>query len=270
MCSWRLLKLETQCAFANMAIDEALLRVRIDGKTPNTLRVYQWLPSAVSIGRFQSISREVNLESCRVHGVDVVRRISGGGAVYHDSKGEITYSVVVKQDDLGTNDIVQVYNCICNGLIEAAHLLGVNAEFASGNARRCPNIIVKGRKISGSAQASRRGVILQHGTFLMNVNLREMFAFLNDPWRDAGVDVVDLAKTKITSVTDETQSVVSPNQVYEALVEGFERRLQVRLVEMGLTDYELDLARRLEEEKFATRQWNIDGKARRLGLKPVG
>ncbi len=104
----------------------------------------------------------------------------------------------------------------------------------------------------------------------MNVNLREMFAFLNDPWRDAGVDVVDLAKTKITSVTDETRSVVSPNQVYEALVEGFERRLQVRLVEMGLTDYELDLARRLEEEKFATRQWNIDGKARRLGLKPVG
>ena len=99
-----------------MAIDEAILRARIAGKVPNTIRFYRWKPSAVSIGRFQSIQNEVNLDNCKQHGVDVVRRITGGGAVYHDSQGEITYSVVVKREDLGASDVTVAYNKICSGL----------------------------------------------------------------------------------------------------------------------------------------------------------
>lgn len=149
MSVWRLLKAETHNAFFNMAVDDAILQARIEGKTRNTLRFYRWHPSAISIGRFQNISNEINLEDCRTHGVDVVRRVSGGGAVYHDSEDEVTYSAIVKQEDLKTNDIAEAYNRICNGLIEAARLLGVNAEYNEGNIKQCPNIIVKGRKISG-------------------------------------------------------------------------------------------------------------------------
>ena len=184
MPTWRLLKPETHNAFANMAIDEAILRARIEDKVPNTVRFYFWRPSAVSIGRFQNIQDEVHLENCRTYGVDVVRRISGGGAVYHDAVDEITYSVIVKQEDLGTNDVAVAYGEICNGLIEGSRLLGINAEYNKGNVKQCPNMIVKERKISGSAQAQKRGVILQHGTFLLGVDLAKMFAFLKIPWKD--------------------------------------------------------------------------------------
>ena len=86
MTIWRLLKLETHDAATNMAIDEAVLRARIADKVPNTVRFYRWKPSAVSIGRFQNVNNEVNLDNCAKHGVEMVRRITGGGAVYHVTK----------------------------------------------------------------------------------------------------------------------------------------------------------------------------------------
>jgi lipoate-protein ligase A len=129
MSDWRLLRIETRDAFMNMAVDEAVLKARIAGIVPNTLRFYRWKPSAVSIGRFQKVSDEVHVENCRKHGVDIVRRITGGGAVYHDHEGEITYSVVVNERDLGSKDVIYAYNIICRGLIEAAKNLGVNADF---------------------------------------------------------------------------------------------------------------------------------------------
>ena len=67
---------------------------------PNPLHFYRWSPSAVSIGRFQNLENEVYMENCLKHGVDVVRRITGGGTVHHDAGGEITYSVVACKDDL--------------------------------------------------------------------------------------------------------------------------------------------------------------------------
>ncbi len=266
---WRLLKPETRNAFFNMAVDEAILRARIEGKAPNTLRFFRWHPSAVSIGRFQNIQNEVNLENCRTHGVDVVRRISGGGAVYHDSEDEVTYSVIVRQQDLGTNDIAEAYSRICNGLIEAAHFLGVQAEYNKGNVKQCPNIIVKGRKISGSAQAHKKGVILQHGTLLVDVDLKKMFTFLKIPWKDACIDVVSVAERKITSVADELDSPAPIGRVYEVLIKGFERALGKKLEEDVLTGYELNLARKLEKEKFATKGWNFEGKTSLLSFKPV-
>lgn len=261
MYLWRLLKPETRNAFANMAVDEAILRARIEEKVPNTLRFFRWHPSAVSIGRFQNIFNEVNLRNCRIHGLDVVRRISGGGAVYHDSEDEITYNVVVKQEDLGTDDVAEAYRYICNGLIEAAHILGVDAEYNKGKIRQCPNVTVKERKFSGSAQAHKRGVILQHGTLLMKVDLEKMFTFLKVPWKTPSVDLISIAARKITSIADELDTCVSIDRAYEALTVGFEKALGIQFVEESLTSYELNLAQRLKEQKFATREWNFEGKA---------
>ncbi|MFQ6068203.1 MAG: biotin/lipoate A/B protein ligase family protein [Candidatus Bathyarchaeia archaeon] len=269
MSVWRLLKSETNNAFVNMAVDEAIMQARIEEKAPNTLRFFRWNPSAVSIGRFQDIYNEVNLESCRRHGVDVVRRISGGGAVYHDSEDEITYSVIVKREDLGTNDVAEAYHYICNGLIEAAHILGVNATYNKGNIKQCPNITVKGRKISGSAQAHKKGVILQHGTLLINVDLEKMFTFLNVPWTDACVDLISVAKRKITSIANELGHRVSLDCAYEALTKGFEKALGLQLVEGNLSNHELNLTKKLKKEKFATYEWNFEGKTSTLSLKPV-
>jgi lipoate-protein ligase A len=259
---WRLLRLETGDAFTNMAIDEAILTARIAGKVPNTLRFYRWKPSAVSIGRFQDPSSEVYVENCRKHGLDIVRRITGGGAVYHDQDGEITYSVVIDGKDLGCAemDMVYAYKAICGGLIEAVKILGANAEFNPIDPKQCPNITIKGRKISGSAQSYRRGVLLQHGTFLVDIDHEKMFTFLKVPWTKTLLDVLEISNKKLTSAKQELESRVSMEEAYQALVRGFEKTLKIQLVEEELTGYERKLAERLRRNKFSTEDWNFKGK----------
>jgi len=259
---WRLLKPKTGDAFTNMAIDEAILMARIAGKVPNTLRFYRWKPSAVSIGRFQNLFNEVHLENCRKYGVDVVRRITGGGAVYHDQDGEITYSVVVDGKDLGCAymDMIYAYKAICGGLIEAVKILGTNAEFNPTDPKQCPNITIKGRKISGSAQFYRRSILLQHGTFLVDIDHEKMFTFLKVPWDKTLLDVLEISKKKLTSAKQELESGMSMEEAYQALVRGFEKALKIQLVEEELTSYERKLAEKLRRNKFSTEDWNFNGK----------
>jgi lipoate-protein ligase A len=261
MTAWRLLKLETNDAFTNMAIDEAIATARINELVPNTLRFYRWNPSAVSIGRFQNIFSEVHVENCHQHGVDIVRRITGGGTVYHDFEGEITYSVVVKEKDLGIQDVVVAYNTICKGLIEASKILGVNASFDPGDPRNCPNIAINGKKISGSAQFHKGGVLLQHGTFLLDVDLTKMFTFLRVPWAKTITDVVCVAKERITSIKHELASNISVEEAYQALIKGFQKAFNVQFKEVKtLTAYERKLAEKLRREKYMTDEWNLKGK----------
>jgi lipoyltransferase/lipoate-protein ligase len=84
MDTWRLLPIQNNNAAMNMAIDETILNARISGKVPNTLRFYRWQPSALSFGKNQVPESEIYLDTCERLGIDVVRRISGGGTVYHD------------------------------------------------------------------------------------------------------------------------------------------------------------------------------------------
>jgi len=266
---WRLLETGARSGFGNMAIDEAILYSRVEGKVPSTLRLFRWSPSAVSIGRFQDMPSVVNVENCVAEGVDVVRRITGGGAVYHDSEDEITYSLIIGRQDLKTEDVVEAYKHICKGLIETARLLGVKADYDKGGSNRCPNITVESRKISGSAQANRKGVILQHGTFLKRVDLSRMFSLLRFPWMNESTNLVDLARKRITSLEDELGRSVSISQIQQAFYEGFAKALNVRFVKADLTEYELELARRLEADKFCRDEWNREGKSRFLAAKPV-
>jgi len=260
MNAWRMLKLRVGDAFTNMAIDEAVLRARIEERVPNTIRFYQWSPSAVSIGRFQDVSQETHVENCKKHGVNVVRRISGGGAVYHDCDGEITYSVIMSEKDLGSEDVVAGYHLICNGLVEAAKTLGVRADFNLGDPKRCPNVTVSGRKISGSAQSRKRGVLLQHGSFLLDVDLKKMFTFLRVPWAQTLTDVLNIARKRLTSIKQELGTTVSTDKACQALITGFQRALNIQLIEGELTRYEQSLAEKLRREKFVTDNWNLKGK----------
>jgi len=260
MAVWRLLKLETYNAFMNMAIDEAILRARIENHVHNTLRFYCWKPSAVSIGRFQNIEKEVQLDNCRKHGVDVVRRITGGGTVYHDSEHETTYSVVANKKDLEAPDITAVYAKIYAGLAEAVKILGLRADFNKGNVKTCPNLMVNGKKISGSAQSHKKGVVLQHGTLLVDVELKKMFTLLRVPWARTCMEVVGVAERKITSIKKELGRHVSVEEVKQALVKGFQKALNMKLVKDKLTLYEKELVEKLYKEKYATDEWNFQGK----------
>ncbi|MDI6690483.1 MAG: biotin/lipoate A/B protein ligase family protein [Candidatus Bathyarchaeota archaeon] len=260
MNSWRLLKLETHDAYTNMAIDEAILTAKIHNLAPNTIRFYRWKPSAVSIGKFQNIQIEVNIENCRKYGVDIVRRITGGGTVYHDAEGEITYSVIADKKDLKAKDITEVYQKIYAGITEALKILGVKADFNQGNAKTCPNLTVNGKKISGSAQSHKGGIVLQHGTLLLDVDLEKMFTFLRVPRTKTCMEIVTIAKNKITSIKEALGKNVSIEEVTNALTQGFQKALNIQLINKNLTPYEVEYAQTLSKEKYTTKRWNFQGK----------
>lgn len=260
---WRLLKLRAADAFTNMAVDEAVMKARIEERVPNTLRFYKWEPSAVSIGRFQTLINEVHVQNCKVHKVDVVRRITGGGAVYHDSDGEITYSVATKTADLGCShlDMLSTYQKICSGLNEAVKILGAKAEFRQPDQKRCPNLTIKGRKFSGNAQFCKKGVLLQHGTFLLDIDHEKMFTFLRVPWARTLNDVLKVSMRKLTGARQELKSQFTTDEAYQALVIGFEKVLNIQLLEEDLTEYENKLAEKLRRKRFMTLDWTFLGKA---------
>jgi lipoate-protein ligase A len=243
----------------NMAIDEAILSARISGQVSNTLRFYRWQPSTVSIGKNQNPEAEVYLGECRRLGVDVVRRTSGGGTVYHDYEGEVTYSVIAKARDLGTADITTVYERIYEAIKAALAILGITADFSSGDAKNCPNMTVRGKKISGSSQAITRGVVLQHGTVLRSVDLPKMFTLLK--LKNAScTQAADIAKRKITSIENELCHAVTPETVADMLTQGFGAVLKAQFEPGELSAFEMELANRLCKEKYATKEWNFEGK----------
>ena len=259
MDTWRYLPLSTNNAAMNMAIDEAILQARVVDKVPNTLRFYRWQPSAVSIGRNQNPEAEVYLAAAKQLGVDVVRRPSGGGTVCHDYEGEVTYSVIAKTADFGTGDITTVYTKIYGAITDALRLLGVPADFSTGDAKNCPNLTVNGKKISGSSQTITRGVVLQHGTILRSVDIDKMFQLLQLKGASC-TQAADIGKRKITSIQTELGHKISPDTVANALAQGFKAILKIQLEPSELTIEEKELANKLYKEKYTTKEWNLSGK----------
>ncbi|NLE04755.1 MAG: lipoate--protein ligase family protein [Crenarchaeota archaeon] len=268
MNTWRVLKLEHKDAFMNMAIDEAILHARRLNKVPNTLRFYSWTPSAVSIGRFQTIEKEVNLNECKKLGVDVVRRISGGGTVFHDTKGEITYSVIADKQNINANDSTQIYSKIYEAINEALRVIGITSDFCAGNTKNCPNLTVNGKKISGSAQVDKSGFFLQHGTLLLDLDLYKMFRLLNVPWANSLEQVVKVAQNRLTSISNELGHSLAPETAINAIAHGFQVALNIQVVENvqtlddRLTQEEIEHANKLYKEKYATKEWTNTGKSK--------
>ncbi|NJE11806.1 biotin/lipoate A/B protein ligase family protein [Thermococcus sp. LS2] len=233
-----------------MAIDEAILRARIEGKVEDTVRLYVFKPSSITIGRFQSIKHDVNLEKCQELNIPVVRRITGGGSVFHDAYGEITYSVVVGEDlhpDL--RDIYKSYRLLASPLVEALKELGIKAEFSGLN-----DIIANGKKISGSAQTRRKGVILQHGTFMYATRLDILASVLKVSKKKLADKGVKSIWERVTTLEREGIKL-SRSDAYELLKEKFFEEFP--LEEGQLTDYELELAEKLIEERYGRDEWNF-------------
>lgn len=252
--TWRMMGLDQYDAYMNMAIDEAICRLTSRGKSPNTIRFYRWKPSAVSIGYFQILDQEVNLEECKKLGVDVIRRMTGGGAVYHAYDGEITYSVIVSENHPRIpKDIVKSYELICGSIVNGLESLGIEAEFRPVN-----DIDVKGRKISGNAQTRRWGVVLQHGTILVDTDIRTMFSVLKVSKEKISDKLIKSAEDRVTTIRRETGHTVGFDEVIQALMRSFPETFCVETFHGGLSDDERVLAEKLRTEKYLTREWIFD------------
>lgn len=155
-----------------MAADLALLD-EVAGGAPAALRCYQWDPPALSLGRFQPAG-DVDLDACRARGVEVVRRPTGGRALLHG--GDLTYAVAVPRPAGAAGAVDAVYAWLAGGLVAGLARLGIAAEVAHHEGEteaacfaslRGSDLRVGGRKLVGSAQVSRGGAVLQHGSVLL-------------------------------------------------------------------------------------------------------
>ena len=255
---WRLIRTDIFSAFENMAIDHVLLDACHKGTGTNTVRFYRWSPSAVSIGRFQDIEEEVNLEACKERKIDVVRRISSGGAVYHDHDGELTYSIICQNSasEIPTG-VIEIYKHLCQGLLQGLRILGVHGKFASGSERFCPNLFVKKRKISGNAQSRRGNTLLQHGTILRILDLRTMFTVLRIFKTEPTVDRIQRAAGRLTSLEKELGKPPAFERIEEALINGLSKALPARFYEEPLTPAELQSAKTIAKSWYGNSDWTF-------------
>lgn len=253
--TWRLLLSGEANAATNMATDEAILRQVTAGESPSTLRFYSWSPSAVSIGYFQGIEQEVALDVCRSKNVAVIRRLTGGGAVYHDRRGEVTYSLMLSEEYARQTGIpkkiLTSYQVLCAGLVQGLKLLGLNAAFHPVN-----DILVNGKKISGNAQTRRFGGILQHGTVLCEVNPVLMFTLLKVPDEKIRHKLIQNVEERVTSIQKELGSV-DKDIVTHAMIDGFAAALGITLEHGTLSEAEIATAAKLKTEKYESQAWNF-------------
>lgn len=230
--------------YENMAIDESLL---LNSAEP-TLRLYFWSPPAVTIGYFQSMREEVNVEVAKSKGVDLVRRITGGGAVYH--KYEITYSFIAPKN-MFPGSILSSYRKICYPLVVTLKKLGLNAEMGGVN-----DVLVNGKKISGSAQTRKYDKILQHGTLLMDVDVDEMFEILIVPAEKTKDKVISDVKQRVTSLRH-CNIHISKEELAEIIAESFAEFFEFEVYEDSLSSTELKTAEQLRVEKYEREEWNF-------------
>jgi len=288
LMEWRLIKDSYHTGFMNMAIDEAIMMAHREGLVPPTIRFYQWSPAAVSLGYFQDLKKEIDVDACKNLGIDIVRRPTGGKAVLHDK--ELTYSFIIKENHpLVNNSILETYKKISGGMIRGLSYLGMTVELVPLREKlkgdplpkgeefeihhsdfksicfSVPSqyeVQVEGKKIVGSAQVRKKEIVLQHGSLLIELEKDKLFSVFNFP----SVQIRERLKTrfKATSLEEILKKKINFSELSEILPRGFEEKFGIKLTEGKLTEQEEKISRKLLENKYSTYEWNYERKNNQL------
>jgi len=230
---YRLIEQVPYSAAMNMAIDHSIYESVANERELPTIRFYKWTNSSISLGAYQN-PKEVNLDLCREKNIDVVRRMTGGRAVFHD-KVDFTYSVVAPIR-IFNYSLQAAYKEICSCIINALKDMGIKADLENKN-----DIMVKGKKISGNAsKAMDKGIYLQHGTLIYDLDLDVMPKVLN-------IDS-DAVKEKVTSVLQHKK--LSQKKVYDTLRENFIKDKEIQVDK--LSKFELIRAEDLSKSAYSS------------------
>ena len=247
----------------NMAIDEAVLLHHLRGEAPPTLRVFRWSVPSISLGRFQSVEREIRRDVCEQHGVELVRRPTGGRAVYH--RDEFTYSIVPSKRFGVPSGIVAAYAYLAQGLQAALEMLGVHAVMSDERVSKTPSaacfasstqadLTSGGFKLIGSAQVWKDDALLQQGSLPMDDRAAEFFAMLRFPGETEREEALAAYREKTTPL-----HTFAPRATWDdiarAFRHGFSIALENEFMEGELSASERELARRLAEEKYRNLEW---------------
>lgn len=246
-----------------MAIDEALFCCFDPASSQPVLRLYGWHPAALSVGRYQKANVELDLNRCKIDELPVVRRITGGGAVFHAD--ELTYSLVCMPEQIpAASSVKESFRVLTSFLLGFYRALGLTAVYAvdqaSGSSRlgqRTPlcfagqenyDILLNGCKIGGNAQRRTRQVIFQHGSIPLDDRVTDGLAYLCHP--PLTLAATCLRKQGITA---------SKTELKQLLVHQFEEHLGGRLLPDLLTEQEAALSQQLIRTKYGDQYWNLEG-----------
>lgn len=264
--TYRFLDTQIQDAAMNMAIDEAVLQHHLRGEAPPTLRVFRWVRPSISLGRFQQVEREIHGDLCEQQGIALVRRPTGGRAVYH--RDEFTYSLVSSKAYGIPSGIVASYAYLAQGLIAALELLGVPAQLSAGRVSKQPSaacfasstqadLTSGGFKLIGSAQVWKDEALLQQGSLPLDDRSAEFYTLLRFP--DEETRATALARyCQQTTPLHTFAPQASWSEVAQAFRTGFSRALDVDFQPGELTSSEWELARQLVKEKYSKLSWKVE------------
>lgn len=263
--TWHFINTRSHDPYYNMALDEALLNFVSRGEIDPVIRFYTWNPPTLSIGYFQRLSKEIDIDKVKEKGYGLVRRQTGGRGVLHDK--ELTYSVIVPESHPDMpKTVTEAYRVISEGLLEGFKSLGFDAYFAVPRSKEereklkqprssvcfdAPSwyeLVVEGKKIAGSAQTRQKGVILQHGSILQDVDiddLFDMFIFKNDRLK---AKMKEAFVEKAVAINDLSDSHVSLTKMEVAFKEGFKKALDLEYQPLELTEAQQEEVKVLEEK----------------------
>jgi len=229
-----------------VALDETLTLAVGRGERQPAIRFWNWASPAIVLGRFQSVRNEVNEDVASAEGITLVRRISGGGAMFIEPEGAITYSIYAPEDIARGLTFPESYAFFDSWVIDALRELGVNAWYAPLN-----DITSDGGKIGGAAQARRGGAILHHTTMAYQMNTQLMARVLRigkEKLSDKGVQSADKRVGPLRQQTDLDRDVIIHH-----LVGHF--RARFGLADDHLRPHEIEDARNRVAERFGTEAW---------------
>jgi len=230
---WRLLDTGPRPSAENMALDEAILEARSRNLIPNTLRFLQFRPRCTLVGYHQAVEQEVRLDFCRAHGIEVNRRITGGGALFWD-ESQLGWEIYAPVDYLHLpRRLEEFYACLCQGAVRGLERLGVRAAFRPKN-----DIEVDGRKISGTGGTEMDGAFLFQGTLLVDFDVDTMLRALRIPTEKLKDKEVASVRERVTCLAWELGHAPSLSHIKAALAAGFAETLGVEFVPGPLTEVE--------------------------------
>jgi len=254
MSTWRYIPIEVRNGFWNMGLDEAILKMAIEKKSSSTLRFYKWKPSTASIGRNQSLMNEIDVNFAKEHGFNVVRRITGGGAVFHDETREITYSIICPircLEKLGAKKVIEQFEIITRGIIMGLSFYGLKTQ---KDIIHCPAILLDGKKFSGNAQVRKKGFILQHGTILLDIDPDLMYSVLKAPKNISKSRMVQSVRAKCIGIKNQIQNY-DEGKLIDSLKKGFQTSLGIELEKGRFSNEERNLARKLVKDRYENTNW---------------
>jgi lipoyl(octanoyl) transferase len=272
--TWRFIDSGNCSPSYNMALDEALLDWHSEGKIPPTIRFYGWDPATLSVGYFQKVEKEINMDAVKEHGLGFVRRPTGGRGVLHDE--ELTYSVIVSEDHPEMpKTVTEAYRVISEGILKGFQGLGLEAYFAvpktaeereglknprSAVCFDAPSwyeLVVEGRKVAGSAQTRQKGVILQHGSILLDLDEDKLFSLFKYPSERVKERMQKAFKNKAVAMNEISTERITMEMAREAFKKGFEEGLNINLESYVLSEEESQYVENLAKTRYESDEWNF-------------